>query len=144
MIIKYPDPRLNQKCEPLTTPTTKRRRKLVASMFDEMYSAGGIGLAAPQIGWLRNLFIADVGDGPLVFVNPQITWTSEKTIAMDEGCLSIPDKRVRISRPWIVCYSATDLDGKFFSDVANGLLARCVLHECDHLRGVLMLDREGK
>jgi peptide deformylase len=114
--------------------------RLGDDMFETMYDAPGIGLAAPQIGVQRRLFVYDVGDGPGVVVNPVIEdtrgeWTYE------EGCLSVPDLKWPIVRAKEVHLIGFDLDGATVDIEADELLARCFLHEVDHLDGVLCIER---
>jgi peptide deformylase len=113
---------------------------LVDAMFDTMYDAPGVGLAAPQVGVQQRFFVYDVGDGPQALLNPRVIesageWTYE------EGCLSIPGLSFEIVRPKIVTVTALDLDGKEVTVEGDELLGRVFLHEIDHLDGVLMFDR---
>ncbi len=115
---------------------------LVDAMFDTMYDARGVGLAAPQVGVGQRFFVYDVGDGegPHVLVNPRVV-AAEGEWTYEEGCLSMPGLAVEIVRPKLVTVQATDLDGKEVIVEGDELLGRCFLHEVDHLDGVLMFDR---
>lgn len=117
-------------------------RTLTVQMFDTMEKSKGVGLAAPQIGISLRLFVADIGDGVKhVFINPQITQTSAETEFYEEGCLSIPQIYEKIERPKKVWVQAFNEYGKPFTLEADGLLARVIQHEYDHLDGVLFIDR---
>ena len=105
-----------------------------------MYQADGVGLAGPQVGIQRRLVVVDVGDGLIEFVNPEIT-NKEGLCDMVEGCLSVPGRRGLVSRPEKVTVNAQDKTGKPFTIEADGLLARCIQHEIDHLDGVLYVDK---
>ncbi len=119
-------------------------RKLVKDMFETMYAASGVGLAAPQVGRNIMLFIVDVdGKSPMVFINPRIMKAVGKETA-DEGCLSIPGFREEVQRAKRVICRATDLDGQDYEVEAEGLMARAIQHEFDHLEGVLFVDRISK
>lgn len=120
-------------------------------MLQTMYDAPGIGLAACQIGVLKRMFVLDVAEReneedecverePMVFINPEITWSSEETSVYQEGCLSIPGIYEDVERPSQVRVSFLDRDGKQQEINASGLLATCVQHELDHLDGVLFID----
>ena len=113
--------------------------RLCDEMLTTMYDAPGLGLAAPQIGVKKRLFVYDLGDGPHVLVNPEITETDGEW-AFDEGCLSIPELSWEIVRPKQVHLVGLDLDGNDVSIEADELLARLFQHEMDHLNGVLLLD----
>ncbi len=113
---------------------------LVDSMFDTMYDAAGVGLAAPQVGVEQRFFVYEIDDGPGVLVNPRVIET-EGEWTYDEGCLSIPGLSFEIVRPKLVTVEALDLDGNEVIVQGDELLGRCLLHEIDHLDGVLMFDR---
>ena len=112
---------------------------LTSEMLTTMYEAPGLGLAAPQVGVSRRFFVYDLGDGPAVLVNPEIT-ESEGEWAYAEGCLSIPDLTFEVVRPKRVHVTGRDLDGNEVSIEADELLARLFQHELDHLDGVLFLE----
>ena len=114
--------------------------RLTEEMFGVMYSAPGIGLAAPQIGIRRRLFVYDIGDDPRVIINPKIVESSGEWV-YDEGCLSIPGLYVEMLRPRKILVQGIDLDGNDVQFEADELLSRLFQHEIDHLDGVLMFDR---
>lgn len=116
---------------------------LVDAMFDTMAEADGIGLAAPQVGVSKRLFVVDTrrpGE-KMVFINPEIIETSQEVCSREEGCLSIPGMYYDIVRPSEITVQAQDLNGKAFITRASGMLARVIQHENDHLNGVLFIDR---
>jgi peptide deformylase len=113
---------------------------LVEAMYESMYEAVGLGLAAPQVGVQKRLFTYDVGDGPSVLVNPVIVETSGE-LAFEEGCLSVPGLRFEIVRPEVVTVQGVDLHGREVVLEGDDVLGRLFLHEVDHLDGVLLLDR---
>lgn len=133
------DPILREETEPVGAITDDIRR-LVKDMFETMYLAKGIGLAAPQVGRSERLAIVDVEENPIVIINPEIIESDSKTAKSEEGCLSIPDVYGDVERPVRVRVRATDLDGKEFEIEAGELLGRCLQHEIDHLHGKLFLD----
>jgi len=145
-IYTAPDPLLKT----ISTPVEKvdeEIRKLVADMFETMYAAPGIGLAAIQVGVPKRLLVMDVvGKGkeeppqPLALINPEITWVSDDDVTYEEGCLSVPEHYADVVRPAEVEVSYLDLDGQPQQLRADGLLAICVQHEIDHLDGILFLD----
>ncbi|MGM0599004.1 MAG: peptide deformylase [Candidatus Rifleibacteriota bacterium] len=117
--------------------------KLVEDMFETMYDSNGVGLAAPQVGKNIRLCVIDTGDDPLIFINPEIIKKSGKEVD-DEGCLSLPGLSEKVARATTVVARATDIDGSEFEIEAEGLLARAIQHELDHLDGVLFIDRISK
>jgi len=133
------DPILREETSPVGE-ITDEIRTLVANMFETMYLAKGIGLAAPQVGRRERLAVIDVDDKPFVIINPEIVATSGKPAKAEEGCLSIPDVYGDVERPATVLVRAQDLDGNSFDIEASELLARCLQHEIDHLHGKLFLD----
>jgi peptide deformylase len=112
-------------------------------MFETMNEAKGVGLAAPQVGVNLRLAIIDIGDDPLVLINPRIIKGSGKETG-DEGCLSFPGLTEKVERAKKVVAEATDIDGSRYEIEAEGLLARAIQHELDHLDGVLFIDRISK
>jgi len=142
-ILTYPDPRLRKKSEPIAEVTDETRERARA-MFPVMYEDQGIGLAAPQVGWHVRLFVVNVTGKPedeLVIVNPEVV---EKTGGMwlfEEGCLSLPGIRGKVKREKQIVVHGQDLDGEPIEIEADGLVARCILHEYDHLDGILFIDR---
>ena len=114
---------------------------LAAGMIDSMHAGRGIGLAGPQVGELKRLFVTHIeGDSPRVFINPQIIQTSQEQNVYEEGCLSIPETFADVERPFAVTVQAWNERGRPFTLDAEGLLARVVQHEYDHLNGVLFID----
>jgi peptide deformylase len=147
-IIKLPDPRLRQVSEPVKAVDDSLRR-LVEDMFETMYEAPGIGLAAIKVGEPRRLITMDLAKKdepkePRVFINPELLWRSEETAKHEEGCLSIPEYYEEVERPAKVKVRYMDLAGKSHEIDAEGLLATCVQHEIDHLNGVLFIDYLSK
>ena len=132
------DPILREETKPVSE-ITDDLRTLVKNMFDTMYIAKGIGLAAPQVGRTEQLAVIDVDDKPFVIINPEIV-SGEGRSKAEEGCLSIPDVYGDVERPERIHLRAMDLDGKTFEMDASGLLARCLQHETDHLHGKLFID----
>ena len=142
-IVKYGQKLLETSAEPVTV-FDGDLQKLVADMFETMYAANGVGLAAPQIGIARRLCVIDVTpgekpDGKLVLVNPVIVSTEGK-VTQDEGCLSLPDFRAGTKRPQRATVHAQDIHGKEFTLTGEGLLARAFCHETDHLNGILFIQ----
>lgn len=116
--------------------------ELIQAMFEKMKEDNGLGLAAPQVGILKRLFVCHVkGDIPRAFVNPEIIATSEEQVSYEEGCLSIPGVWADVIRSEWITVQARDERGKLFTLEAEGILARVILHEIDHLNGVLFIDR---
>jgi len=141
-IVKYPDPRLKQQCE-LVTSFDDNLATLIANMTETMYQANGIGLAAPQVGVLSQVAVVDISETRnqvIHIINPKIEIAQGKTPS-EEGCLSIPDYRETINRNETVKVTAVDMHGKPFEIEADGLLAICLQHEIDHLNGILFVDR---
>jgi len=114
--------------------------RLVATMYDTMREAIGLGLAAPQIGVLKRLYTFDLGEGPDVIVNPEIVESSGEWV-YEEGCLSVPGMHFEITRPKLVTVRGVDLDGKEVVIEGDELMGRLIQHEIDHLDGMLVLDR---
>jgi peptide deformylase len=147
-IIILPDKRLRQVSEPVNA-VDAQVRALVDDMFETMYKAPGVGLAAIQIGVPKRIVTADTAKKdeekqPQVFINPEIVWSSEEKATYEEGCLSIPEYYEEVERPAQVKVRFTDLDGKTHEIEANGLLATVLQHEIDHLNGVLFIDYISK
>ncbi|MBS6397463.1 MAG: peptide deformylase [Clostridiales bacterium] len=118
---------------------TPKIRELIDDMLETMYEANGVGLAAPQVGILKRIVTIDVGEGPLVLINPQIVKT-EGSQTGEEGCLSVPGKAGTVTRPNEVTVRFMDEDMEWYELEAEELLARAVCHECDHLDGKLYVD----
>ena len=147
-IIAIPDKRLRLVSEPIGK-IDESVRKLVADMFEAMYDAPGIGLAAIQLGEARRVVTMDLAKkddekAPQVFINPEITWSSDDKGVYEEGCLSIPDYYEEVERPARVKVKYLDREGKPQEIEADGLLATCLQHEIDHLNGVLFIDHISK
>ncbi|HUO24747.1 MAG TPA: peptide deformylase [Candidatus Aquilonibacter sp.] len=142
-IVKYGDPVLEKPAEKVTV-FDDELKKLIDDMFESMYAAHGVGLAAPQIGISRRIAVVDVTfkedpQAKLVLINPEIIHT-EGRHAQSEGCLSIPEFRENVTRPKIVTIRAQDLTGKSFEKTGDELLARAFQHETDHLNGKLYIS----
>ena len=143
-IVKFPDPVLMQTGEKVTE-FTPELRQLVEEMFESMYAAQGIGLAAPQIGISRQITVIDVSfkerpEDKLVLINPEIVEREGKQFE-EEGCLSLPDIREKVQRAAWVKVRAQNALGEYFEVEGEELLARALQHEIDHLHGVLFIDR---
>jgi peptide deformylase len=143
-LVILPDSILRQVSKPVEA-ITPEIRTLAAEMLETMYDAPGIGLAAIQVGVPKRIVTIDLAKQdeekqPQVFVNPEVTWSSEETNIHEEGCLSIPEYYEEVERPSRVKVRYLDLDGKEQEVEAEGLLATCLQHEIDHLNGVLFID----
>jgi peptide deformylase len=141
-ILRYPDPRLHKVAKPVTV-FDERLKKLVADMAETMYDAPGVGLAATQVDVHEQVIVIDVSDTNnelRVFINPEITWSSDEKQVYDEGCLSVPGIYDGVERPARVKARALDADGKEFEVEADGLLAVCIQHEMDHLKGKVFVE----
>jgi len=152
-ILYYGNPILRKKAAPVTE-ITEEIRTFVKDMIDTLIAADGSGLAAPQVGRLIRIFVVRiVGDDeegwaaygtPTVFINPEILSPSTEDIILPEGCLSIPGLRGNVTRPLSLKVRAMDIDGNIFTEEVSGWRARCIMHENDHLNGVLYIDRLPK
>jgi len=147
-IIVLPDKRLRQVSKPVAK-VDAGIRTLVEEMFAAMYAAPGIGLAAIQLGEPKRVVTLDLAKkddekAPQVFINPEITWSSETKSTHEEGCLSIPEYYEEVERPAEIKVKYLDLDGKPQDLQADGILATCLQHEIDHLNGVLFIDHLSK
>ncbi|MBU3600029.1 peptide deformylase [Polynucleobacter sp. 30F-ANTBAC] len=141
-ILNYPDPRLHTVAKPVIEVNDKVRA-LVKDMAQTMYEAPGIGLAATQVNVHQQIIVIDLSDERnqlQVFINPELIWTSEETKVWQEGCLSVPDFYDEVSRPSEVKVKALGLDGKPFEIHADGLMAVCIQHEMDHLKGKVFVE----
>ena len=118
----------------------KRLSMLLDDMADTMYEADGVGLAAPQVGILKRCCVIDTGDGLIELVNPEILWTEGEVVDV-EGCLSVPGRRCTVARPEKARVHAQDRKGQHIEVEGEGLLARALCHEIDHLDGVLYIDK---
>ncbi|MDR6584147.1 peptide deformylase [Herbaspirillum sp. BH-1] len=141
-ILRYPDPRLHKIAQPVTV-FDARIKQLVADMAETMYAAPGVGLAATQVDVHEQVVVIDVSDegkNLQVFINPEILWASDEKRIYDEGCLSVPGIYDGVERPARVKVRAFDADGKAFELDADDLLAVCIQHEMDHLKGKVFVE----
>ena len=151
-IVEVPDPRLRQISTPVDA-VDREVQSLVADMFETMYAAPGIGLAAIQVGVPRRILVIDLQEpadpedpeskpvrDPRVFINPEIVEHSDHDVPYTEGCLSVPDQYAEVDRPDRIRAKWLDLDGQPYDEEITGLLATCLQHEMDHLEGVLFID----
>lgn len=141
-ILRYPDPRLHTVAKPVVT-VNARLSQLVSDMFETMYGAAGIGLAATQVDVHERLIVIDVSekrDEPLVLINPEIVWASAETRLGEEGCLSVPGIYDGVERALAVKVQALNLDGMRQTVEAEGTLAVCIQHEMDHLMGKVFVE----
>lgn len=158
-ILEVPDPRLKIVSEPVTE-FDDALKTLVADMFDTMYDAPGIGLAAIQVGVAQRVLVIDLQEPvqhdhehgehcnhghevirePRVFINPEITNSSADIVPYSEGCLSVPEQYAEVSRPTAIHARWQDLDGNVHEEDMEGLMATCLQHEMDHLEGILFID----
>jgi len=146
-ILIHPDPRLRRTAEPVTVHDDGLRA-MIEDMFETMYNAPGIGLAATQLGVMKQVFVMDCGGkddppAPMALINPQVIETSDEMVLSEEGCLSIPDVYENVSRPDRVRLAWTDLDGMRREREFADRWAICAQHEIDHLRGRLFIDYLG-
>lgn len=154
-VIKWPDPRLQQVSKEITK-VSKELQKFMDDMLETMYSSGGIGLAAVQVGVLKRIITIDIGhpssrypekdnnSSPLFIINPNIIDRSETNSSYKEGCLSFPGQYAKVIRPKEITLEYLDYHGTKQSLEANGLLATCIQHEIDHLNGVVFVDHISK
>ncbi|SDI58321.1 peptide deformylase [Pseudomonas panipatensis] len=141
-ILEFPDPRLRTIAKPVAE-VDDSVRQLVDDMFETMYEAPGIGLAATQVNVHKRIVVMDLSEDksePRVFINPELELLTEEMGQYQEGCLSVPGFYENVDRPLRVRVTALDRDGKPFEEIAEGLLAVCIQHECDHLNGKLFVD----
>lgn len=141
-ILEFPDPRLRTRAKPVTEVTNVTRR-LIDDMFETMYAAPGIGLAATQVNVHQRLLVIDLGGDQseaLTFINPEVTVLDPALGEYDEGCLSVPGFYETVQRPQRVSVTALNRDGEQFTRELQGLLAVCLQHEIDHLDGKLFVD----
>ncbi|WP_228461481.1 peptide deformylase [Paracoccus liaowanqingii] len=144
-LVLFPDPRLQMRCEPAGYLSSPELRQLAADLLATMYASGGRGLAAPQIGVGRRIFVMDAGwksgtPDPLVMADPEILVRSPLTEAGTESCLSIPDRPVEVVRPVSIGLAWYDLDGLYRLEQLDGPAARIAQHEADHLDGRLIVS----
>ncbi len=143
-ILQAPHPGLKRVAQPVAE-VTGELRTLMDDMLDTMYHAPGIGLAAPQVGIARRIVVVDVSRdegsrSPLRLINPELIWTSDDSVPMEEGCLSLPEQFAEVKRPSAVRLRYLDETGAPKEIEADGMLARCLQHEVDHLDGILFID----
>jgi len=148
-IIEVPDPRLKQISAPVEA-VTDETRKLIADMFETMYAAPGIGLAAIQVGVPQRVLVIDLQEpeeeggepvkDPRVFINPEILVHSDVEVPYTEGCLSVPDQFAEVDRPDSIRARWLDENGASHEEEISGMLAVCLQHEMDHLNGILFID----
>lgn len=153
-IVTYDDDVLRQKAEPVRE-NSEELQKLIDDMFETMYNSDGVGLAAPQVGELLRVFVVDAKAmaenenededeapdfGPITMINPEITFKSDETVEMEEGCLSIPGVNAPVKRPQSVVVQYLDRDFEQQEREVDGWLGRIIQHEKDHLDGILFLD----
>src|SRR5690349_10080004 len=148
-IFETPDPVLRQISRPVETFDAELKT-LVADMFETMYAAPGIGLAAVQVGVPIRLLVIDLQEpeeeggepvrDPKVFINPEILWHSDAEVPYTEGCLSVPEQYAEVMRPEKIRAKWRDVEGNTYEEEIDGLLAVCLQHEMDHLNGVLFID----
>ena len=141
-ILRYPDPRLHKVAQPVQA-FDARLQQTIDDMFETMYEAKGIGLAATQVDVHQRLIVIDVSeerDQPLVLINPEITWSSPERVKGDEGCLSVPGIYDGVERSIAVKVRALDGEGQSRVIEAEGMLAVCIQHEMDHLLGKVFVE----
>ncbi|GAB2515512.1 peptide deformylase [Microbulbifer agarilyticus] len=141
-ILEFPDPRLRKVAEPVAE-VTDDHRTLIEDMFETMYEAPGVGLAATQINVHERIVVIDVSEDqsePLVLINPEVEVLDAEIHKYDEGCLSVPGFYEKVERPRKIRLKALDRNGEAYAVEAEGLLAVCIQHEIDHLDGKLFVD----
>lgn len=142
-ILVFGEPVLRERSKEVSEINSSVRKKL-REMYDIMLNANGVGLAAPQVGIPLRMVVIDVGDGPIYMINPEIVWYSKEEVDFEEGCLSFPGVTINITRPEKVKAVYLDEKGRKNIIEADGLLARAIQHEIDHLDGVLIIDRANE
>ncbi len=143
-ILKYPHKTLAAKTKKIKDSLAPEIQKLIAEMIETMKSAKGAGLAANQVGYSLRLCVIEENGNVFVMINPVITSCSRKKVAMDEGCLSFPGKFISLCRPEKIKVRYLDEKGKKVKIKSDGLLARIIQHEIDHLNGIVITDRLKK
>jgi len=141
-ILCYPDPRLHKVAKPVQA-VDARVHALIDDMLETMYEAGGIGLAATQIDVHERLVVIDTSEErnqPMVLINPEITWMNDERVKGEEGCLSVPGIYDGVERATAVKVTALDRDGQARTIEAEGMLAICIQHELDHLKGKVFVE----
>ncbi len=140
-IFTHPSPALKQRAADVEGVSRVELQKLVDQMARTMYDTHGVGLAATQLGIMKRILVYDVDDELVVLCNPRLVHLSDETVTEEEGCLSLPGIALPIERSTTVRCEATDIDGQEVTITAEGLLARVLQHELDHLEGTLIIDR---
>lgn len=143
-ILIHPDPHLKKVCQPVQE-VDERIARLAGDMLETMYDAPGIGLAAPQIGILKRMFVMDCTGKeeepvPMVLIDPEIVWASDETVEHEEGCLSVPEIFETVTRPRAVKVKFMDRSGNRQTEEFDEIWAVCAQHEIDHLNGILFID----
>ena len=141
-VLHYPDPRLHKVAKPVAV-VDERVRKIVTDMAETMYAAPGVGLAATQVDVHERIIVIDVSEEQnqlMVFINPELVWSSTEKKAWREGCLSVPEFYDEVERPDQILVKALDLNGKPFEIKTDGLLSVCLQHEMDHLLGKVFVE----
>jgi len=141
-VLCYPDPRLHKRAKPIDK-VDERIKAIVKDMAETMYEAPGVGLAATQVDIHEQIIVIDVSDEQnelMVFINPELVWTSPEKKSWREGCLSVPEYYDEVERPANIRVKALDIHGKPFELEADGLLAVCLQHEMDHLQGKVFVE----
>lgn len=141
-IVKFGDDILTKECRPVEK-FDRKLHQLIDDMLDTLYEANGAGLAAPQVGILRQICVVDVGDGPIELINPRIIHTEGQQEG-PEGCLSLPQEWGMVARPMKVTVRAQDRKGNWFDTTGEELCARAFCHEIDHLHGKVFTDRASR
>lgn len=147
-LVNHHHPVLRKKAEPVDT-FDDTLKDLVRDMYLTMYHAPGIGLAAPQLGISRRIIVMDIAakdetPQPITLINPEILALSDNTTRQEEGCLSLPGQYADVTRPERCFVRAKNVEGESFEADSDGLLARCIQHEIDHLEGVLFIDHVSR
>jgi peptide deformylase len=143
-ILIAPDPRLKRRALPVEA-VGREEQRLMDDLLETMHAANGIGLAAPQVGILKRIIVADVAQPgevpqPWRLANPEVVWKSDEVVASEEGCLSLPEQYADVARPARVRVRFLDHQNEMREIEAEGLLAKCLQHEIDHLEGMLFVD----
>lgn len=146
-IVLHPDQKLKKVCVPVAE-VTDQIRTIASRMLATMYGAPGIGLAAPQVGILKRIFVMDCAERdslakPKVIINPEIIWVSDQKSSYEEGCLSLPDFYGEVERPTEIAIKCLNEKGLMVEHHFDSLQATCVQHEIDHLNGILFIDYLG-
>jgi peptide deformylase len=138
-VLTYPNPVLRIKAEPVSG-IDEALLHFIDEMLETMYTEDGVGLAAPQVGVSKQIIVLDDGEGPIILINPKVVRTGSEEEPLEEGCLSLPGIRVTVSRPATVTVEGLNEKGESVTIEADGLLARILQHEIDHLNATLIID----